>query len=81
MSAWGAVGRTTCETDPAATGSRSLVANVGHSRITLPDDVTFPRLAQNAHPDGRIGALDEWPVPLRGLGAARRRNLGPEEDL
>ena len=39
MSAWGAVGRTTCETDPPATGSRSLVANVGHSRITLPDDV------------------------------------------
>ena len=41
MSAWGAVGRATCETDPPATGSRSLVANVGHSPITLPDDVTF----------------------------------------
>ena len=39
--AWGGVGRTTCETDPPATGSCSLVANVGHSRITLPDDVTF----------------------------------------
>ena len=41
VSAWGAVGRTCCETDPPATGSGSLVANVGHSRITLPDDVTF----------------------------------------
>ena len=39
--AWGGVGRTTCETDPPAIGSCSLVANVGHSRITLPDDVTF----------------------------------------
>jgi hypothetical protein len=41
VSAWGAVGRTSCETDPPATGSRSPVANVGHSRITLPDDVAF----------------------------------------
>ena len=41
VSAWGAVRRTSCETDLPATGSRSLVANVGHSRITLPDDVTF----------------------------------------
>jgi hypothetical protein len=34
VSAWGAVGRTCCETDPPATGSGSLVANVGHGRIT-----------------------------------------------
>jgi hypothetical protein len=28
-----------------------------------------------------LAPLDEWPAPLRGLGAARRRNLGPGEDF
>jgi hypothetical protein len=46
---------------PPATGSRFLLANVGHSWITLPDGATFPRLAKDAHPDGRIGAL---PCPI-----------------
>jgi hypothetical protein len=32
VSAWGSVGRTTCETAPARhPGPRSLLANVGHS--------------------------------------------------
>jgi len=55
------------------------VANVGHSRITLPDGVTFRGSPKTRI--GRIGGLDEWPAPLRGLGAARRRNLGPGEDF
>ena len=78
--AWGG-GRTDLRNRPA----RHRVLLPGGQRRAQPYHVTrrcdFPRLAQDAHPDGRIGVLDEWPAPLRGLGAARRRNLGPGEDF
>jgi hypothetical protein len=41
VSAWGSVGRTTLvHTHPPATGSRFPMANVGHSWIILPENVT-----------------------------------------
>jgi hypothetical protein len=82
VSAWGSVGRTTCE----AARPRSLLANVGHSWIVLPENVTsrgpiIPRPAQDAHPDGRIGAPSVRMACTAEAARARRRNLGPEEGL
>jgi len=57
VSAWGSVGRTTCETAPAR---HRVPLPAGQRRAQL-NHLTrrcdFPRLAQDAHPDGRIGAL------------------------
>jgi hypothetical protein len=76
VSAWGSVGRTTCETAPVR---HRVPLPAGQRRAQL-NHLTrrcdFPRLAQDADPDGRIGALLGRMV--RTAGGARGRAPGDE---
>ena len=61
---------------PPATDCRSRwpanVERIAIKKCSLARRCDFPRLAQDAHPDGRDRRCqDEWPAPLRGPGDAR----------